>query len=115
VTFHHYGDGESFAHRVECLQRYGRPLLCTEYLARSIGSTLEEVLPIARAAQVGLYNWGFVDGRTQTRFPWDSWRRAYKTGELIEWFHDLLHTDGSPYRESEIALLREYLLEKEFA
>jgi Cellulase (glycosyl hydrolase family 5) len=115
ITFHHYGDGESFAHRVEWLQRYERPLLCTEYLARPLGSTLEEILPVARAAQVGLYNWGFVDGRTQTRYPWDSWQRAYKTGELDEWFHDLLHTDGSPYLDSEVALLREYLLQKEFA
>jgi hypothetical protein len=115
VTFHHYGEAEAFEHRVDWLQRYGRPLLCTEYLARSLESTLEGILPVAKAARVGLYNWGFVDGRTQTRFPWDSWDRAYKKGETVEWFHDLLHTDGTPYREAEVALLREYLLEKELA
>ena len=58
--------------RVRQLLAYGRPLLCTEYMARGNGSTFDGDLPIAKSYNVAVINWGFVDGKTQTRLPWDS-------------------------------------------
>lgn len=106
MTFHEYGWPEKFADRIRQLRPYGRPILATEFMARGTGSTLDGVLPIAKRADVGAYSWGFVDGKEQTRLPWDSWKRPYVTEEPTIWFHDLLHTDGTPYRAAETMLLR---------
>lgn len=51
------------------------------------------------------YNWGFVAGKTQTNYPWDSWRRQY-TAEPEEWFHEILRRDGTPYRKAEVQYIR---------
>jgi hypothetical protein len=106
ISFHTYAWPEDFAQRVRELEVYGRPLLCTEYLARGAGSTIDGVLPVAKKSNVAMYNWGFVDGKTQTRFPWDSWERPYTQKPPTLWFHDLLHGDGKPYRAREIEIIR---------
>jgi hypothetical protein len=107
ISFHHYGWPEDFEQRVKWLEAYGRPIICTEYMARSVGSTFDTILPIAKAHHVAAINWGFVAGKTQTYFPWDSWQRPYVLAPPPVWFHDVLHPDGRPYREHEAALLRE--------
>jgi len=55
---------EVFERRVKQLQPYGRPMICTEYLARGAGSTFDTSLPLGRRYNVGMINWGFVDGKT---------------------------------------------------
>jgi hypothetical protein len=106
ISFHNYGWPEEFAGRVRQLARYGRPLICTEYMARGAGSTIDGVLPLAKKLDVGMVNWGFVEGRTQTTMPWDSWQRPYTLRPPTLWFHDLLHGDGTPYRQREADILR---------
>ena len=44
------------------LAALGRPVLCTEYMARPRGSTFAAIVPVAAAARVGLFNWGLVRG-----------------------------------------------------
>ena len=70
VTFHNYSWPEDFEHEVKWLKKYNRPVICTEYMARSVGSTFDSVLPIAKRERVGAINWGFVAGKTQTYLPW---------------------------------------------
>lgn len=106
LSFHDYNWPETFAARIAQLEEYGRPILCTEYMARGNGSTFDGSMPIAKRRNVGVYNWGFVDGKTQTRFPWDSWDRPYTRNEPAIWFHDILHADGSPYRRAEVELIK---------
>ena len=106
LTFHNYGFPEEFLHRVQQLQTYGRPMICTEYMARSAGSTVDGVLPVGKKLDVGMVNWGFVSGKTQTIFPWDSWQKPYTLQPPVIWFHDLLNPDGTPYREREAAIFR---------
>jgi hypothetical protein len=106
ISFHNYGWPESFAERVRQLSVYGRPLICTEYMARSAGSTIDSVAPVGKRLNVGMINWGFVNGRTQTNLPWDSWQRPYTTVRPTVWFHDLFYSDGTPYRIREIETLR---------
>lgn len=106
ITFHDYGWPENFKRRVEQLKPYGRPLICTEYMARGAGSTIDGVLPLAKKLDVGMVNWGFVVGKTQTNLPWDSWQRPYTLQQPTVWFHDLLHGDGTPYREREVQIIR---------
>lgn len=105
ISFHNYDSSAEFEKRVQQLQRYNKPLLCTEYMARPNGSTFQGVLPIAKKYNVAMYNWGFVSGKTQTIYPWDSWTRTY-TGEPPVWFHDIFRANGAPYRLNEIEFIR---------
>jgi hypothetical protein len=106
ITFHNYGWPEDFEKEIKALQRYQRPILCTEFMARGAGSLFDLTLPIAQQNKVGAINWGFVKGKTQTNLPWDSWQRPYVTAEPPVWFHDVFHPDGSPYRPHETELIR---------
>jgi hypothetical protein len=105
ITFHSYEPLPTVQRQVEALRRYGRPVICTEYMARPRGSTFETILPFFRAQEVDAYNWGFVSGKSQTIYPWDSWERRYPTEPPV-WFHDIFRTDGTPYRPEEAALIR---------
>ncbi|MFS0896744.1 1,4-beta-xylanase [Mycolicibacterium litorale] len=105
VTFHNYGDPEEFDARITELVPLKRPIVCTEFLAREFGSTIEGVLPVARRRNVGVYTWGLMSGRTQTHLPWDSWDEPYTSPPDV-WFHDLLRPDGQPYRDTEVRTIR---------
>jgi hypothetical protein len=105
ITFHSYADPADFEKRIAELAPLGRPILCTEYMARDEGSTIEGILPVAKKHNVGAYNWGFVAGKTQTYLPWDSWDKPYESVPKV-WFHDLLRPDGTAYRDSEIQTIR---------
>jgi hypothetical protein len=106
VSFHIYDWPEALERRIKQLQVYGRPILCTEYLARGAGSTFDTSLPIALRQDVGMINWGFVVGKTQTNFPWDTWQRPYTQNPPVVWHHDLFHADGKPYRQAEVDQIR---------
>ena len=107
ITFHNYSWPESFRSQVAWLKKYNRPVICTEYMARSAGSTFDTVMPIAKEERVGVINWGFVAGKTQTYLPWDSWQRPYVLDQPQVWFHDVLRADGTPYRPAEVDLIRQ--------
>ena len=81
-------------------------MICTEYMARGAGSTFDTITPIAKREKVGAINWGFVAGKTQTYFPWDSWQRPYVLVQPTVWFHDVYHPDGTLYRAREGEILR---------
>jgi hypothetical protein len=106
ITFHNYGWPEDFENRIQQLQQYHRPIICTEYMARGVGSLFDTILPIAKRYNVGAINWGFVAGKTQTYLPWDSWQRPYVLEQPPVWFHDIFHPDRSPYRERELEIIR---------
>jgi hypothetical protein len=106
ITFHVYDWPEVLERRISQLQSYGRPLICTEYLARGAGSTFDTSLPVALRHDVGMINWGFVLGKTQTNFPWDSWQKPYTQSPPVVWHHDVFHADGKPYRQAEVDQIR---------
>jgi hypothetical protein len=105
ISFHSYDPVDKVREQVEALKRYGRPLVLTEYMARPRGSTFETVLPYLKEQGVDAINWGFVSGKSQTIYPWDSWQKAY-VGEPPVWFHDIFREDGTPYRQDEVKLIR---------
>ena len=106
ISFHDYSKPEKFEARVKELQPLGRPLICTEYMARGNGSTFEKILPIAKKYHVGAINWGLVAGKMQTWLPWDSWTHPYVTTQPKVWHHDIFHTDGTPYSLQEVDFIR---------
>jgi hypothetical protein len=105
ISFHNYDNAASFEKNILELQRYGRPILCTEYMARGNNSTFEGSLPVAKKYNVAAYNWGLVNGKSQTIYPWDSWKKAYKAEPEV-WFHDIFRKDGTPYRKAETDLIK---------
>jgi hypothetical protein len=106
ITFHSYGWPEEFEKRVLQLEQYHRPVMCTEYMARGVGSLFDTILPLAKRHHVGAISWGLVAGKTQTYLPWDSWQRPYVLEKPPVWFHDVFHPDGTPYREEEAELFK---------
>jgi hypothetical protein len=100
ITFHSYLPLEVVKKQVESLKRYGRPLLCTEYMNRQRKSTFDPVMGYLKEQRIGAYNWGLVAGKTQTIYPWDSWQKSY-TAEPSVWFHDILRKDGTPFEPKE--------------
>lgn len=111
ITFHNYENAQEFEKRIKWLEPYGRPLICTEYMSRGNGSFFETSLPVAKKYNVGAINWGLVDGKSQTIYPWDSWKKTY-TKEPDLWFHDIFRKDGTPYKQAEVDLIRKLTSEK---
>jgi len=103
ISFHAYLDEAGTKKRISRLRTSGRPLICTEYMARGYGSRFENILPLLKAEDVGALNWGLVSGKTQTIFPWGS-----KEGspEPAVWHHDIFRPDGTPFAEAEVRVIR---------
>ena len=93
VTFHAYSapDGDQAEKLEKCLS-HGRPVICTEYMARTHGSTFAACTPILRQRCAGAINWGLVSGKTQTIYPW-GW--SEDKGDPPAWFHDIFNPDGT--------------------
>jgi hypothetical protein len=106
ISFHNYGVAEDFAQRVKWLKAMGRPLLCTEFMARPAGSTFEAILPVAREHGVGTFCWGLVRGKTQTHLPWDKWENPNAHAARDGWFHDIFDERGVAHDEREVEFLR---------
>src|SRR5438874_3139998 len=79
-------------------------------MARSVRSTFDTILPIAKKHHVAAINWGLVAGKSQTYLPWDSWQRPYVDRPPTIWFHDVFFQDGRPYREREVEIIRSMTL-----
>jgi hypothetical protein len=106
ISFHNYGVAEDFAQRVKWLKAMGRPLLCTEFMARPAGSTFEAILPIARENGVGTFCWGLVRGKTQTHLPWENWENPNIHALKDRWFHDIFDEHGVAHDQREVELLK---------
>jgi hypothetical protein len=105
VSFHNYSTLDEVGTRVRQLQRYRRPLICSEYLARGAGNTFQAILPFFQAEKIGACNWGAVAGKIQTQYPWDSWQKKYETEPAV-WHHDIFRPGGVPYDPAETDLIR---------
>ncbi|QDU58259.1 cellulase family glycosylhydrolase [Aeoliella mucimassa] len=123
-SFHDYSSPKSFAKSVaEAIEQAdGRPVFCTEYMARPKGSTFKACLPVFKKHKIACYNWGLVDGKSGTKWSWGT--RSIGAGDAVPtpkrdpanapsdpplWFHDIFHPDGTPYIEAETDFIRRTL------
>ncbi|MDE3213402.1 MAG: cellulase family glycosylhydrolase [Bacteroidota bacterium] len=104
ITYHNYDPRAEHQKVIDSLKPYGRPVICTEYMARPRGSTFATIMPMLKQEHVGAINWGFVAGRTNTIFAWDTPIPDGK--EPAVWFHDIFRKDGTPYSTQEITLIK---------
>lgn len=108
ITFHQYLSAETLDETIKAMLTFDRPVICTEYMARGVNSKFQSHLPIAKRAKVGMINWGFVAGKTQTFLPWDSWQKPYVNGrESSIWFHEVFKQDGTPYDPAEVTAIKQ--------
>jgi len=105
ISFHSYDPLPGMKKCVDNLRRYHRPILCTEYMARPRNSTFDPHLGYMQKEGVGAYCWGFVAGKSNTIYPWDSWQKPY-ADEPPVWFHDIFRTNGEPYRPKEVEYIK---------
>ena len=107
ISYHCYASPENHLAKIEELkgQAEGRPLICTEYMARTRNSTFQNSLPMLREQDVCAYNWGFVAGKTNTIFAWDTPLPDVTEPEV--WFHDILRQDKTAFDEEEITVIKQ--------
>jgi hypothetical protein len=108
ISFHDYGPPAAMHARIDQLKKYGRPLICTEFMARGNGSTFEAILPVLKKERVAAYCWGLVDGKSQTKYPWKTWQMPI-LDEPAPWHHDVFHADGTPYSQAEVEFIKKTL------
>jgi hypothetical protein len=104
TTYHNYMEPEIHKQWIDSLRTYGRPLICTEYMARTRNSRFDNILPMLKKENIGAYNWGLVAGKTNTIYAWDTPMPDGKEPKV--WFHDIFRKDGTPYDKAEVALIK---------
>ena len=104
ITFHNYGDVKSLQKEIDKLLLLNRPVICSEYMARTRNSYFQTHLPIFKSHKVGAINWGLVAGKSNTIYAWDTPMPDGAEPKL--WFHDIFRKDGTPYRQEEIDAIR---------
>jgi len=104
ITYHDYNPYEEHVQRIERLKKNGKPMICTEYMARTRNSTFETIMPLLKKENIGAINWGLVSGKTNTIYAWDT--PMENGSEPPLWFHDIFRKDGTPYKVEEVELIK---------
>lgn len=113
ITYHNYNDPATHKQWIDSLRSYGRPLICTEYMARTRNSLFKDILPLLKNENIGAYNWGLVAGKSNTIYAWDTPMPDGKEPKV--WFHDIFRKDGTPYDVKEVELYKELTAAEEMA
>ncbi|MDX2188228.1 MAG: cellulase family glycosylhydrolase [Bacteroidota bacterium] len=103
ISFHNYAKYENMNKDIANYKSFGRPVICTEYLARTFNSNFDPILGLLKQENVGAVNWGLVSGKSQTMFPWDA---PLNGTEPTIWHHDLFRKDGAPFNAKEIEYIK---------
>ncbi|TDX01496.1 beta-L-arabinofuranosidase domain-containing protein [Dinghuibacter silviterrae] len=104
ITYHNYGSPEDQQHEIDSLKKYGRPVICTEYMARTRGSLFTNIMPVLKKNNVAAINWGLVSGKTNTIYAWGT--PMPDGSEPKIWFHDVFRKDGTPFSTEEVTLIK---------
>lgn len=110
ITYHHYGDVVEHQQVINLLKSHGRPMICTEYMARTRNSRFSNILPLLKKENIGAINWGLVAGKSNTIYQWDT--PMVNGEEPVEWFHDVFTKEGAPYRQDEVNLIKKLTAKK---
>ncbi|WP_295117809.1 cellulase family glycosylhydrolase [uncultured Chitinophaga sp.] len=106
ITYHNYAPEDQHQRWIDSfLVQTGRPLICTEYMARTRGSRFDNIMPILKKQKIAAINWGFVAGKSNTIYAWDT--PMPDGAEPKVWFHDIFRTDGTPYSQQEVDLIKQ--------
>jgi hypothetical protein len=110
ISFHCYNALSDCVRFYDYCKQYGRPILCSEWMARTKGSDYPSILPFFKEKKIGCFSYGLVNGKQQCHYPWNpivDGERVPFTEEPELWFHDLFRQDGTPWSEEEISFIKE--------
>ncbi len=105
ITIHNYNDSANLEKELQEKLKLGRPVICSEYMARTRNSRFETHLPVFKKYNAGAINWGFVSGKSNTIYQWDT--PIPDGSEPKLWFHDIFRKDGTPFDKNEIDVIRQ--------
>lgn len=104
ITIHNYNDAENLEKELKEKTKLGRPVICSEYMARPRNSRFQTHLPVFKKYNVGAINWGLVSGKSNTIYQWN---KPIPDGSEPEiWFHDIFRKDGTPYDKKETDFIK---------
>ena len=89
-----------FLKMIAMTSSFGRPVICTEYIARPTNNFFN-VTPVLKKANVGAIHFGLVNGKCNFQF--------YSPKDLPEpkhWKHDIFRSDGTPFDPKEIEQIK---------
>jgi len=86
-----------------------RPMVCSEWLARSQGDNFSRALPYFAKHKIHWHSWGLYICDRNWEVIWDS--SAFHPSPL--WFHEMLHPDGTPFDYREVELVRNFSFERD--
>jgi hypothetical protein len=109
ISFQNYDGPQEFEKRVRWLQAFQRPVVCTGFLARNQGSSIEAILPIALKYDVGALVGDLVQGKTQMWLPLDSWQNPYTDHQPTVWSQDLFQSTGPLYQKQDADVIRQMI------
>ncbi len=104
ITYHNYSNDTLHRQAIDSLKLYKRPLICSEYMARTNNSRFENIMPMLKAENIGAINWGLVEGKTNTKYAWST--PIPDGSEPALWFHEIFRKDGTPYKQEEVDLIK---------
>ncbi|UYQ94047.1 1,4-beta-xylanase [Chitinophaga horti] len=106
ITYHNYHTPDVHQRWIDSfLVQTGKPLICTEYMARTRGSRFDNVMPMLKKQKIAAINWGFVAGKSNTIYAWDT--PMPDGAEPKVWFHDIFRQDGTPFDQKEVDLIKQ--------
>ena len=73
-------------------------------MARRNNSVFGTIMPLLKSHNIAAINWGLVDGKSNTKYAWDE--PIPDGSEPKLWFHEIFHTDGKPYKQDEVDLIK---------
>lgn len=56
ITFHTYDNIKGVQRKIDQLKKYGRPIICTEYMARTNNNLFQDVMPLFKEENIGAIN-----------------------------------------------------------
>ncbi|KAL4509314.1 hypothetical protein ABPG72_018245 [Tetrahymena utriculariae] len=89
ITFHLYSLPQVLEIQIKTLKKHGRPIIYTEYMARTIGSTFKNSLTIFKKHNV-VFPWKLPEGAPIPKV----------------WFHDIFWNNSTCYSEEECSFIK---------
>ena len=106
ISYHGYGNMLRQIMRLKEARKHNRPVMCTEWMARPVGSGFNPLLKFFKQNNVWSYSFGLVAGKIET------WRPSFDLAcpELDGiWYHDIFKPDHTPYEPTEVEYLKSVL------
>jgi hypothetical protein len=106
ITYHFYEALPDHERVINLLRALDRPLICTEYMARTKNNSFYNHMALMKKENIGALNWGLVAGKTNTIYAWDTPIESGAQPDI--WFHDIFMPDGTPYRQDEVNVIKKH-------